>query len=58
MRVRGSATNSVKAQKIFFENEGSIAGRAVESLKEKGLAIERAILEEVEVLEKDLEITK
>ncbi|GMI05918.1 hypothetical protein TrVE_jg411 [Triparma verrucosa] len=58
LRVRGSATNSVKAQKIFFENEGSIAGRAVESLKEKGLAIERAILEEVEVLEKDLEITK
>ncbi|GMH49222.1 hypothetical protein TL16_g00465, partial [Triparma laevis f. inornata] len=56
LRVRGSATNSVKAQKIFFENEGSIAGNAVETLKQKGLAIEQAIIEEVEVLEKDLQI--
>jgi len=32
VRVRGSASNGVKAQRIFFSNEGEVARKAVEKL--------------------------
>jgi len=41
-RFRGNAVNSIKAQKLFFNNQGSEAEKAYQSLKEQALEFEKS----------------
>ena len=52
-KFRGSAINSVKAQKIFFSKEGAIASKAFEKLSKDVEAFEKEIIQDVQTLEKD-----
>ena len=64
-KLRGSAANSVKAQKVFFTNEATAADKAFEKLSEEVkkfekevvdevIEIEREVVDEVKVLEKEV----
>lgn len=52
-RVRGTAVNTAKAQKVFFTNEGEAAGRAFKELSEQVKQFENEVVNEVKLLEKE-----
>jgi len=52
-KFRGNAINSVKAQKIFFSKEGSVAAKAFEKLSKDVEAFEKEIAQDIQELEKE-----
>eukprot|EP00526_Cylindrotheca_closterium_P011580 CAMPEP_0113619770 /NCGR_PEP_ID=MMETSP0017_2-20120614/10051_1 /TAXON_ID=2856 /ORGANISM="Cylindrotheca closterium" /LENGTH=481 /DNA_ID=CAMNT_0000529375 /DNA_START=107 /DNA_END=1552 /DNA_ORIENTATION=- /assembly_acc=CAM_ASM_000147 len=53
-KVRGTALNSQKAQKVFFSNEGAAAGKAFQELEKQVKQFEKEVVSEVQVLEKEV----
>lgn len=54
VNVRGNAANSVKAQKMFFENEATSAGEAFKTLERSSLEFERELERDVGKIEKEI----
>jgi len=53
-KIRGNAVNSVKAQRIFFSNEGAAAQQAFEKLSLEVQKFENDIVQDVETIEKEI----